>query len=110
MGVDRTRVVCWEGKGTGGTSSGVLGDGLCRGCSATSVFCSEFRTYCLDLVGEDTGVRGGLHALALKARSFCRESGLLSGDLVRLDLAGANTGGRGDLLELGKRSNYWLKI
>ena len=103
MGADRTRVVCWQGKGTGGASSGVFCDGLCRGCSATSVFCSEFHVYCLDSVGEDTGGRGGLHALALEAQSFFRESSLLSGDFVRLDLMGANTWERSDLLELGKQ-------
>ena len=52
MGAGGTWDVNWEGRGTGVKSSVLLGDGHYRGCSATSFFCSEFRGYYLDLVGE----------------------------------------------------------
>ena len=77
MSAGGTQAVSWEGKGTGGAGSGLLGDVHCRGYSATSGFCSGYRVCCLDLVDVGTEGRGGLRAHALDARSFCKESGLL---------------------------------
>ena len=56
----------WEETGTGGTGSGLLGDGRCRENSATLVLCSDIHGCCSDLVDASTGVRDGLHVHALE--------------------------------------------
>ena len=82
MGTGGMRSESWEGKGTGGTGSGLLGVVHCRGISAASVLYLDFRNYCSDLVGTSTGGRDGLHVHALERNS-----------IVFLDLADVGTGG-----------------
>ena len=56
----------WEETGTGGTGSGLLGDGRCLEISATLVLCSDIHGFCSDLMDASTGVRDGLHVCVLE--------------------------------------------
>ena len=59
----------WEGKGTGGADSGLLGGVHYRRNSTVSIFCLAAFVCCSDLVGEDTGGRGGFCEILSKNRA-----------------------------------------
>ena len=62
----------WEETGTGGTGSGLLGDGRCLEISATLVLCSDIHVCCSDSVDASTEVRDDLRVRVLR-----RDTGLL---------------------------------
>ena len=63
MGAGGTWAINWEGRGTGVKDYVQLGDGYYQRNSATSVFCSDLRVCCSDLVGVSTGGRDSLFVL-----------------------------------------------